>query len=50
MKEPPDSRSNYWLNTILFHNRPERNGFLGYSNSNGVMARPACSNEQIKNV
>jgi aminotransferase in exopolysaccharide biosynthesis len=39
--EPKYARSNYWLNTILLKNRTERNKFLFYSNSNGVMTRPA---------
>ncbi|HCE45636.1 MAG TPA: LegC family aminotransferase [Lentisphaeria bacterium] len=39
--EPEHARSNYWLNAILLKNRAERNKFLLYSNSNGVMTRPA---------
>jgi perosamine synthetase len=39
--EPPDAKSNYWLNTILFANRQERDEFLEYSNDNGVQTRPA---------
>ncbi len=39
--EPEYARSNYWLNAILLKNRAERNKFLEYSNSNGVMTRPA---------
>jgi aminotransferase in exopolysaccharide biosynthesis len=39
--EPPGCRSNYWLNTIVFDNRAERDAFLKYSNENRVMARPA---------
>ncbi|MFA6290436.1 MAG: LegC family aminotransferase [Victivallales bacterium] len=39
--EPKHARSNYWLNAILLKNRAERNRFLLYSNSNGVMTRPA---------
>ncbi|MEM4261170.1 MAG: LegC family aminotransferase [Candidatus Woesearchaeota archaeon] len=38
--EPENSKSNYWLNAILFNNIEERNKFLEYSNSNGVMTRP----------
>lgn len=41
MQEPPDSRSNYWLNCILLNNKEERDLFLKYSNDNGVMTRPA---------
>jgi len=36
-----DSKSNFWLNCILFSNREERDAFLKYSNENGVMTRPA---------
>jgi len=39
--EPENCISNYWLNVILFNNIKERNNFLEYSNSNGVMTRPA---------
>jgi aminotransferase in exopolysaccharide biosynthesis len=39
-KEPNDSRSNYWLNIIMVHNKKERDEFLDYTNNNGVMTRP----------
>jgi aminotransferase in exopolysaccharide biosynthesis len=39
--EPPNAKSNYWLNAILFNNRNERDEFLEYSNDNGVQTRPA---------
>lgn len=38
--EPPDCKSNYWLNLILLKNRQERDEFLNYSNGNGVQTRP----------
>lgn len=38
--EPESCRSNYWLNSIIFKNREERDIFLEMSNSNGVMTRP----------
>jgi perosamine synthetase len=38
--EISDASSNYWLNSILFDSADERDAFLGYANSNGVMARP----------
>lgn len=38
--EPEHCRSNYWLNAILLDNEKERDDFLEYSNSNGVMTRP----------
>jgi aminotransferase in exopolysaccharide biosynthesis len=39
--EPPEAKSNYWLNAIVFNNRNERDEFLEYSNDNGVQTRPA---------
>ena len=32
IKEPSDSQSNYWLNSILMKDKEERDGFLAYSN------------------
>jgi len=43
ISEPPNSRSNYWLNTIMFNDVVQRDAFLRYSNENGVMTRPAWS-------
>lgn len=40
INEPKNSRSNYWLNCIIFKNIKERNDFLELSNKNGVMTRP----------
>ena len=39
--EPKNSVSNYWLNSILFNDKKERDEFLEFSNNNGVMSRPA---------
>lgn len=39
--EPPNARSNYWLNCIFLSDRDKRDEFLKYSNENGVMTRPA---------
>lgn len=39
--EPVNAKSNFWLNTIEFENQEERDGFLEFSNANGVMTRPA---------
>lgn len=39
--EPKDSKSNFWLNALLFADRKERDEFLTYTNDNGVMTRPA---------
>lgn len=40
VKEPIDSKSNYWLNSILFENKEQRDYFLRLSNEQGIMARP----------
>ncbi len=40
LTEPSESRSNYWLNALLFNNRQERDAFLEYTNSRKVMTRP----------
>lgn len=34
------TESNYWLNAVILDNLQERNDFLEYSNSHGVMTRP----------
>lgn len=34
------AKANYWLNAILFDNLEERESFLAFANSNGVMSRP----------
>jgi perosamine synthetase len=39
-KEPKNSRSNYWLNSIIFQNKMQRDQFLQETNSKGVMTRP----------
>jgi len=38
--EPEGAFSNFWLNAILFKDRPERDAFLQYSNDKKVMTRP----------
>ncbi len=38
--EIADAKANYWLNTILLDNLDEREAFLAFANSNGVMSRP----------
>ncbi len=40
MKEPINTRSNYWLNCIRLESRQERDKFLEETNANGVMTRP----------
>ena len=39
-KEPEDSRSNYWLNSIILKDKIQRDKFLEETNFNGVMTRP----------
>ena len=39
-KEPKDSKSNYWLNSIILKNKKQRNIFLKETNSKGIMTRP----------
>lgn len=39
--ERKSTQANYWLNTIIFPDQSKRDEFLGYSNSKGVMTRPA---------
>lgn len=39
--EPKHAKSNYWLNSIIFENKKDRDSFLEHSNRNGVMSRPA---------
>ncbi|HET6992501.1 MAG TPA: LegC family aminotransferase [Bacteroidia bacterium] len=41
VKEPPGTKSNYWLCAVLLSDRKERDGFLTFTNDNGVMTRPA---------
>ena len=40
IKEPAESRSNYWLNAIIFNDKKQRDIFLNESNAQGVMTRP----------
>lgn len=39
-KEPEQSRSNYWLNTIILPDLARRNEFLEITNKAGIMTRP----------
>tara|TARA_A100001011_G_scaffold398926_2_gene505235 strand:- start:5434 stop:6591 length:1158 start_codon:yes stop_codon:yes gene_type:complete len=39
-KEPKNSISNYWLNSIILENKKQRDQFLDETNSKGVMTRP----------
>ncbi len=59
--EPENTRSNYWLNSIILKDREAQQDFLSYSNDNGVMTRPIwelmnrlpmfekCQNDGLKN-
>jgi perosamine synthetase len=40
ISEPENASSNYWLNAIVLKDKCERDAFLSYSNSHGVMTRP----------
>ncbi len=40
MKEPEDTRSNYWLNAILLPDKDAQQAFLEFTNDHGVMTRP----------
>lgn len=40
IKEGKDSYSNYWLMALILKDFKERESFLEYTNSNGVMTRP----------
>jgi dTDP-4-amino-4,6-dideoxygalactose transaminase len=62
ISEPPNSRSNYWLNCILLNSKEERDIFLKYTNENGIMTRPTwrlmnelhmfanCQKDDLKNA
>ena len=39
-KEPKKCKSNYWLNTLICQDIKQRDKFLNFTNSNGVMTRP----------
>ncbi len=40
VKEPKDSKSNYWLQAVIVKNVEKRDEFLDYTNKNGIMTRP----------
>ena len=40
IKEPKNSHSNYWLQSIILKDLEDRDEFLKYTNSNGIMTRP----------
>jgi perosamine synthetase len=40
VKEPKDSSSNYWLQSVIIKDANNRDEFLDFTNSNGIMTRP----------
>lgn len=40
VSEPPDCRSNYWLNAVICINREQRDDLLKVTNNQGVTTRP----------
>lgn len=40
IKEPKDSKSNYWLQAVILKDEKQRNEFLEFTNSKGIMTRP----------
>lgn len=40
IKEPKDSQSNYWLQAVILNDEKQRNEFLEFTNTRGVMSRP----------
>lgn len=60
--EPKDTRSNYWLNSVILKDKEAQQDFLQYTNDNGVMTRPIwelmnrlpmfenCENDGLKNT
>ena len=61
IKEPVESRSNYWLNAVYLNTKDERDLFLEETNNNGIMTRPVwtlmhrlpmfnyCQHDSLKN-
>ncbi len=41
VKETEGTKANYWLNTLIFSDKNERDAFLEFSNDQQVMTRPA---------
>jgi len=59
VKEPLNSKSNYWLNTIILPDKEQRDLFLKFTNEKGIMTRPAWElmnnlkmykNSQVENI
>jgi aminotransferase in exopolysaccharide biosynthesis len=39
IKEPENTKSNYWLNAVILKDRKERDAFLKFTNDKGIMTR-----------
>lgn len=62
IKEPENSKSNYWLQAVFLNDINQRNEFLEFTNKNGVMTRPIwklmnelemfkdCQKDDLKNA
>lgn len=62
IKEPKNSKSNYWLQAVLLDDVKPRDEFLDFTNKNGVMTRPiwrlmnelemykTCQKDDLKNA
>lgn len=62
IKESENSKSNYWLQAVLLDDLKQRDGFLEFTNKNGVMTRPIwklmnelemfkdCQKDDLKNA
>lgn len=40
IKEPNNSKSNYWLHAVIVKDKKNRDKFLDFTNKNGIMTRP----------
>ena len=40
IKEPKNTKSNYWLQAVILKDKNKRDKFLDFTNKNGVMSRP----------
>ncbi|OHD97512.1 MAG: aminotransferase DegT [Sulfurimonas sp. RIFCSPHIGHO2_12_FULL_36_9] len=62
IKEPENSKSNYWLQAVMLQDKKQRDEFLDFTNKNGVMTRPIwrlmnelemfkdCQSAELKNA
>jgi dTDP-4-amino-4,6-dideoxygalactose transaminase len=40
VSEKENTKANYWLNAVILEDRNERDNFLDFTNSKGIMTRP----------